>query len=74
MKRFFLFSIFLVIFCQSFGQADTLSITIKQLIEAIQKIPELDSKRQDGINELKQTFATTGETDLQKLFQVYESL
>src|SRR5258705_9158295 len=74
MKRFLLFPVIMVIFCQTYAQTDALSLTIKKLNQAIQKIPELDGKRQAEIKELKQELARISEADLHKLFQLYISL
>ena len=74
MKRFLLFPVIMIIFCQTYAQTDSLPLTIKKLNQAIQKIPELDGKRQAGIKELKQELARISEADLHKLFQLYISL
>ena len=74
MKRVFIFTFPLFIFSGLYAQKNTLVFSLQELNEALKKVPEFDKRKEDEISSLKTALNKSGETELPRMFAVYEAL
>src|ERR1700716_3441604 len=74
MKTVFICAFSLLIFSGIYAQRNTLDFSIQQLNEVLKKVPEFDKKKEDEISSLKKALNKIGETELSRMFAVYEAL
>ena len=74
MKRVFIWAFPLFIFSGLHAQKNTLAFSMQELNEFLKKVPEFDKRKEDEISSLNKALNRINETELSRMFVVYEAL